>query len=98
MISWRSIPRTNHQSGASLAIPFAILVFNMEENIDSDQPTISQVFFTREKVIKAIDMLEAEAAACPDGVPALLIKKLKDILANPITELGNKSMEEGVFP
>ena len=36
-------------------------------------------------------MLEAETTAGPDGVPASLIKKLKEILADPITELGNKS-------
>ena len=72
--------------------------FDTDDNTLSDKPKISKVFFTRDKVIKAIDMLDAEAVAGPDGVPASFIKKIKEILADPITELGNKSMEEGIFP
>ena len=73
-----------------------IFFMNNEED-NKDNPILTEVVFTKEKVIKAIDMLEQKASAGPDGVPAMIVKKLKNILAEPITSLGNKSLNEGFF-
>ena len=34
----------------------------------------------------------------PDGIPSIIIKNLKEILAEPIAEIGRKSLKEGIFP
>ena len=34
----------------------------------------------------------------PDGIPSIIIKNLKAILAEPIAEIGRKSLKKGIFP
>ena len=48
--------------------------FMNNENDDERKPIMTEVIFTREKVINAIDMLELEASAGPDGIPAVIVK------------------------
>ena len=49
-------------------------------------------------IIKAINKLDNRAAAGPDGVPALVIKKCKYVLAKPFSILWNASMKQGRVP
>ncbi|KAL5251988.1 hypothetical protein ACHWQZ_G014955 [Mnemiopsis leidyi] len=58
----------------------------------------SDLEFTEEDVISAIEDLKADAAAGPDGIPAQLLKSCKKALARPIHLLWSKSFESGTVP
>lgn len=49
-------------------------------------------------MIEAIDKLSPNAAAGPDGIPAILMKKCKDVLAEPLETIFRKSLETGDIP
>ena len=46
----------------------------------------------------AIDQLSANAAAGPDGMPAILLKEARDNLSEPLTLLWTKSLNTGEIP
>ena len=47
---------------------------------------------------EAIESLSPNAAAGPDGFPAILLKKCKDNLVQPLTILWRKSLHDGIVP
>ena len=49
-------------------------------------------------VREPIDKLSVNAAAGPDGVPAILLKKCKDVLSHPLACLWQKSLLTGEIP
>merc|ERR1712120_46889 len=53
---------------------------------------------TEEEIIKASDDLEENSAAGPDGVPAILLKKVKEALALPLSLMLRESIDEGKIP
>ena len=53
---------------------------NRNINIDS-------IYFTEQDIREAINQLSAKAAAGPDGVPALLLKKCRDSAPAPAPEV-----------
>ena len=59
---------------------------------------IDTIFFTEMDVRDAIDKLSNNAAAGPDGIPAILLKKCKDALSEPLTILWQKSLSSGDIP
>ena len=67
-----------------------------------DNPTIntqlSDMQFTTEDIRKAIAELRPNAAAGPDGIPAILLLKCKETLAHPITMLWRCSLDSGTVP
>ena len=58
----------------------------------------SDLSFTEEDVISAIDDIKVDAAAGPDGIPALLLKSCKHAIAQPIHLLWSLSFEVGITP
>merc|ERR1712033_84859 len=49
-------------------------------------------------ILKAMNDLEENSAAGPDGVPAILLKKLKEALAQPLALMPRKCIDEGKIP
>ena len=59
---------------------------------------LETIIFTELNVRDAIDELAPEAAGGPDGIPAVLLKKCRDSLSEPLAILWNKSLETGEIP
>ena len=59
---------------------------------------LESVTFDRDDVITKIDSLSAGAAAGPDGIPAILLKKCKFSLADALTLIFRKFLKEGIIP
>ena len=59
---------------------------------------IYNLHVTEVDIIKAIDKLDPNAAAGPDGIPALLFKKCKNALAGPLAKFWNLSLKKGKIP
>ena len=49
-------------------------------------------------IIAAIDELSNNSAAGPDGFPAVMLKKLKHVLAKPLLAIWRQSLDEGICP
>ena len=65
----------------------------------SDEPKkiLFKVRFTKEKVMKAIEKLNKEAAAGPDGVSNLLLYKLRSCISEPLAKIFQDSMDSGKY-
>ena len=63
--------------------------------LPSEQETIS---FNCDDIIAAIKEIDANAASCPDDIPAKVLNKCAEELAHPISMIWNKSFEEGSIP
>ena len=59
---------------------------------------IHEVHFNYQDIRDAIDELSPNASAGPDGIPAILLKKCRDVLSQPLEILWKKSMENGEIP
>ena len=59
---------------------------------------MESVTFNYTDVREAIDKLSVSASAGPDGVPAILLKKCKEVLSHPLTSLWQKSLKTGEIP
>ena len=68
------------------------------ENDFNDPNSITDVEFSKQDIIKAIDDISMTAAAGPDGFPAILLKTCKDILCRPLYMLWRKSLDLGITP
>lgn len=53
---------------------------------------------THVEVIKAIDSLKPKTSSGIDDISAKLIKKCKEELVSPLTNVINKSLKQGIFP
>ena len=67
--------------------------FKREENTK-----FSNVFCNNTDIREAIDKLSKNAAAGPDGIPAILIKEAKDELSIPLSIIWQKSLQTGEIP
>ena len=67
--------------------------WNICQNEEPDD--LNDIEITKEEIIKAIDDLEDNLAAGPDGVPSILLKKVKKALALPLSLMLRKSIDEG---
>ena len=65
----------------------------------SEEPEeiLFKVRFTKEKVMKAIENLNKEAAAGPDGVSNLLLYKLRSGISGPLAKIFQDSMDRGKY-
>ena len=79
---------------------FSEITDEMNESIlQNEEPgDLNDIEITDEEIIKAIDDLEEYSAAGPDGVPAILLKKVKEALALPLSIMLRKSIDEGKIP
>ena len=66
--------------------------------IATDAAPINNIEISQADLINAIDEIKLTAAAGPDGIPAILLKKCKNALAEPLTTLWNKCMETSQIP
>ena len=63
-----------------------------------NEEKIENVHFTTKDVKEAINELSQNAAAGPDGIPAILLKKCRDQIAEPLEIIFKKSLKTGEIP
>ena len=71
---------------------------DIEEATEYSQTRLEDVEFTEEKICNAIDRLNDQSASGPDGIPARVIKEMKDEITKPLLLLFRKSMDDGEIP
>ena len=71
-----------------------LTMFFSTEQSDSG---LNNVVFDRNDVINKIDSLSTGAAAGPDGVPAILLKRCKYSLVDALVLLFRKFLKDGKF-
>ena len=64
----------------------------------NENTKISNIHFDYMDVRDAIDQLSVNAAAGPDGVPAILLKEARDNLSEPLTLIWTNSLNTGEIP
>ena len=75
-------------------LPDRNVLFNEAE----DPTALNDIAFTEDAILDSIDELSNNAAAGPDGFPAILLKRLKKVLAKPLYLLWRKSLDESTCP
>ena len=70
--------------------------YTMEEN-ENDE-TITDIDFTEQDIIDAIDELKNTSASGPDGLAAIYLKKCKESLSRPLFLLWRKCLDKGMTP
>ena len=60
--------------------------------------TLTDIVFSEDDIIKAIDELSNNSASGPDGTPAILLKKCKNQLCKPLFVLWRNCLDLGVTP
>ena len=65
---------------------------------EDDIPTITDIQFTEEDIIDAIDELSNNAASGPDGVTAIFLKKCKNSLSKALFLLWRDCLDKGITP
>ena len=60
---------------------------------NSQQVCLNEIKITEEKVRNAIDKLNEQSASGPDGIPARVIKELKEEMVKPLAILFQKSCQ-----
>ena len=71
---------------------------NQPQQDTTDIPDFSDVIFTEEDVLKAINELGINSAPGPDKIPAKLIKECKEQLAPALVILWRRSLDSGLIP
>ena len=59
---------------------------------------IEGIYFTQNDVKEAINELSQNAAAGPDRIPAILLKKCRDQIAQPLETIFRESLVTGEIP
>ena len=70
--------------------------FIMEEEVDSVE--LTDVTFSEQDILDAIDELKNSSASGPDGISAILLKKCKSALSKPLHRLWRKCLDQGITP
>merc|ERR1712105_286242 len=65
---------------------------------DEETDDLNDIEITEEDIKKAIDDIDENSAAGPDGIPALLLKKIREEIALPLALILRKSIDEGKIP
>ena len=60
--------------------------------------SLHNIVFAEDDIIAAIDELSNNSAAGPDGFPAVMLNKLKHVLAKPLLAILRQSLGEGICP
>ena len=96
---------TNPRELAQILNKQYVSVFTRSDYIeDADGPEattevqLDDVIITPQRVAEAIDKLKVQSASGPDGIPARVIKELKEELKGPLALLFRQSMDDGVIP
>ena len=75
------------------SLPDPTAFFNQD-----DPAHLNDIVYDVDDFISAIDELTINASAGPDGFPAILLKQLKTILAEPLYLIWRHSLDDGVCP
>ena len=62
-----------------------------------DSDALTNITVKKEDIKEAIDKLDPNSAAGPDGIPAILLKKMRDVIAEPLAMLLRKSIDENMI-
>ena len=68
------------------------------EFMSTGRGSLSDIEFTKQDFIDAIDTISQNAAAGPDRFPAILLKKCKHALVTPLYMVWRKSLDESSVP
>ena len=69
---------------------------NRFDNFENDD--LSDIEFGTKDIEDAINELDENSSAGPDGLPAIFLKKTKETISLPLTLLLRKSLDEGKIP
>ena len=94
---------TNSRKMADLLADQFDSAFSQPANIELDPSnipasTISDVQFSPQHIIKAIDEISAHSAPGPDRFPAFLLKECKNELSLPLFLIWRRSLDTGEIP
>ena len=67
--------------------------FQIEETED-----LNDIEIKEEDIMEAIDEMDENSAAGPDGIAAILLKKIKETISLPLALILRKSIDEGRIP
>ena len=67
-------------------------------SFEDDDEILTNISFDKEDIIDQIDSLSSNAAAGPDGVPAILLKKCKRSIVDGLEILFRKFLKDGDLP
>ena len=70
--------------------------FTMEE--DENTNILTDIDFSEQDIIDAIDEIKNNAASGPDGLAAIFLKKCKNSLSKPLLLLWRKCLDQGITP
>ena len=75
-------------------------ILNPEEffSINEAETKLENISFNREDILSKIDSLSSGAAAGPDGIPAILLKKCKHSLVDGLEIIFRKFLNDGNIP
>ena len=65
---------------------------------DGDEPTLSDISFTKDDIVTAIKQIKPHAAAGPDGFPAMLLRECCHEISNPLYIIFRNSIDTGEVP
>jgi len=63
-----------------------------------DERDLNDFEFKEEDIKDAIDDLDENSSAGPDGIPAIFLKKTKEVISKPLTIILRRSLDEGRIP
>ena len=65
---------------------------------DQEIPTLTDITFTEQDIVDAIDELSNTSSSGPDGLAAIFLKKCKLSLAGPLYSLWRDCLDKGITP
>ena len=71
-------------------------VFNQQE--DQEIPTLTDITFSEQDIVDAIDELSNTSSSGPDGLAAIFLKKCKFSIALPLFSLWRDCLDKGITP
>ena len=82
---------------------FTKTVSNLNQNLSEEIKNINEedltdIIFTEDDMIKAIEKLNENSGPGPDGIPAIFLIKTSSALIRPLMIILRKSMDEGEIP
>ena len=61
-------------------------------------PTLEIITISEQEVLRTLNSLDPNKSTGPDGIPIKLLKLIALLIAKPLAQLFNKSLESGKFP
>ena len=68
------------------------------DDYDESSPTLSDLSFTKEDIVKSISEIKANSAPGPDGFSALLLRECATQLSDPLFIIFRNSIDSGEVP